>query len=96
MGDRAGERTAVMGGGRPAKCKATAVKTATKTADKTAVFVISMVMCVIAGGYIMFALFFIIVPGLEDKDDYIMGALRLYIEIARLFFWLMQLLGERR
>ena len=65
-------------------------------ADKTAVFVISMVMCVIAGGYIMFALFFIIVPGLEDKDDYIMGALRLYIEIARLFFWLMQLLGERR
>ena len=65
-------------------------------ADKTAVFVISMVMCVIAGGYIMFALFFIIVPGLEDKDDYIMGALRLYIEIARLFFWLMQLLGKRQ
>ena len=65
-------------------------------ADKTAVFAISMVMCVIAGGYIMFALFFIILPGIEDKDDYILGALRLYMEIARLFFWMMKLLAEKK
>ena len=64
--------------------------------DKAAVFVISMLMCLIAGGYIMFALFFIIVPGIEDKDDYILGALRLYLEIARLFFWLMKILGEKK
>ena len=64
--------------------------------DKTMVMVVGLIMCVIAGAYIMFALMFIIVPGIEDKDDYILGALRLYLEIARLFFWLMQILGEKK
>ena len=50
----------------------------------------------IAGAYIMFALLFIIVPGIEDRDDYILGALRLYLEIARLFYWLMRILGEKK
>ena len=57
--------------------------------DKAAVIGISCAMCLISGAYIMFSLFFIIVPGIEDKDDYIIGALRLYVHIADLFYWMM-------
>ena len=64
--------------------------------DKEIVIGISLIMIVVVSCYIMFALLFIIVPGIHDKDDYILGALRLYLEIARLFFWMMRLLGERR
>ena len=64
--------------------------------DQAIVFAVGCVMVLIAGAYIMFALLFIIVPGIEDKDDFILGALRLYLEIARLFFWLMKLLGEKK
>ena len=64
--------------------------------DKALVVGISCAMLLISGAYVMFALLFIIVPGLEDKDDYIMGALRLYLEIARLFYWLMKILGEKK
>ena len=64
--------------------------------DQALVMGISIMMCLISGAYIMFALLFIIIPDLEDKDDYIMGALRLYLEIARLFFWLMKILGEKK
>jgi len=64
--------------------------------DKALAMAIGCIMCLLAGAYIMFALLFIIVPGLEDRDDYIMGALRLYLEIARLFFWLMEILGEKK
>ena len=66
--------------------------------DKGLVFAVGVIMCIIAGAYIMFALLFVIVPGLEEngRDDYILGALRLYLEIARLFFWLMKILGEKK
>jgi len=64
--------------------------------DKALVLGISCLMLVISGAYVMFALLFIIVPGLEDKDDYILGALRLYLEIARLFYWMMKILGEKK
>ena len=64
--------------------------------DKAVVMIISCIMVVIAGAYIIFALLFIIVPGIEDREDYILGALRLYLEIARLFFWLMKILGEKK
>ena len=64
--------------------------------DTALVFAISCGACVLAGIYIMFALFFIIVPGIEDPEDYILGALRLYLEIARLFFWLIQILGRSK
>ena len=64
--------------------------------DAAIVTAISLVMVVIASGYIVFDLLFVIVPGIEDKDDYILGALRLYLDIARLFFWLMKLLGEKK
>jgi FtsH-binding integral membrane protein len=64
--------------------------------DKWVVFGIGCFMVPLAGAYVMFALLFIIVPGIEDKDDYILGAMRLYLEIARLFFWLMKILGEKK
>ena len=64
--------------------------------DKAVIIGISVVMLVLVSGYVMFALLFIIVPGIQDKDDYIFGALQLYLEIARLFFWLMKLLGEKK
>lgn len=64
--------------------------------DKALIFVISIVMCAFSGLYVMWALLFVIVPGLESHDDYILGALRLYIEIARLFYWIMRLLGEKK
>ncbi len=57
---------------------------------------VGIAMLILSGVYIMFALLFVIVPGIEDKDDYILGAMRLYLEIARLFFWLMKLLGEKK
>ena len=64
--------------------------------DKEIIIGISLIMIVVTSAYVMFALLFVIVPGIEDKDDYILGALRLYLEIARLFYWMMRLLGERR
>lgn len=53
-------------------------------------------MLVVSGAYVIFALLFIIVPGITDKDDYILGALNLYLEIARLFYWLLVILGEKK
>lgn len=64
--------------------------------DAAIVTAISLVMLVIVSGYVIFDLLFIIVPGIEDKEDYILGALRLYLDIARLFFWMMKLLGEKK
>jgi len=64
--------------------------------DKALVIGISCGMLVISGAYVMFALLFIIIPGITDKDDYILGALRLYLEIARLFYWILKLLGKKK
>ena len=52
----------------------------------------NLVMFVLSGAYIMYALLFIIIPGCEDKDDYILGALRLYLMIGRVLFLLMVIL----
>jgi FtsH-binding integral membrane protein len=32
-------------------------------------------------------------PGLMDYDDYILGALNLYLDIVRMFIYLLMLLG---
>jgi FtsH-binding integral membrane protein len=64
--------------------------------DKWIVFAVSCVMVPVVGAYIVFALLFIIVPGIEDRDDYILGAMRLYLEIARLFYYLMRIFGEKK
>ena len=63
--------------------------------DKTLVFVSSLSMVLMIGIYIIFVLLTIILDGVVDKEDYILAALRIYLEIARLFYYLLLLLGKR-
>ena len=65
-------------------------------ADRWMVVAISLGICVCTGIYIVFALLVIIIPDVTDKDDYILGALRLYMEIARLFYYVLIILGDRK
>ena len=64
--------------------------------DPAMILGLSLTIIVIVGGYIVFALFLLIIPGVTDKDDYILAALRIYIEIARLFFYILMILGKRK
>ena len=64
--------------------------------DRWMIVVYSCLVCVISGIYIIFALLMLIIPGMTDKDDYILGALRLYIEIARLFMYVLIILGDKK
>lgn len=57
---------------------------------------VSCLGCLIAGIYIVFALLMLIIPGMTDYDDYILGALRLYVEIVRLFYYMLILLGDKK
>ena len=64
--------------------------------DRTLIMVSSMLTCLGVAVYIVFVLLMIIVPDAMDREDYILGALRLYLEIARLFFYLLVLLGNKK
>ena len=64
--------------------------------DGLAIVVSSCIGCLIAGIYIVFALIVLIIPGVTDPDDYILGALRLYVEIARLFYYTLIILGKKK
>ena len=64
--------------------------------DKTMVFAVSLIFCAISGVFIVFDLLLIILPGAIDKEDYILAALNLYLDIARLFLNLLRLLGEEK
>ena len=66
------------------------------TQDKTLIIIVSLVMVAACSAWIIFSLLFIIIPGICDKDDYILGALQLYLEIARMFYYMMRLLGEKK
>lgn len=46
-----------------------------------------------SGIFILVDLLFIMKPGLMDYDDYILGALNLYLDIVRMFVYLLMLLG---
>ena len=63
--------------------------------DKTLVFVLGVIMLAVSGIFILFDLLMIIVPGAVDKEDYILAALNLYFDIARLFYILV-LFGEKK
>jgi len=63
--------------------------------DKALMMAVSCLMLIVSAVYVMYALLLIIIPGTSDKDDYIMGALLLYLEIARLFYWMMQVLKRQ-
>lgn len=64
--------------------------------DKRLIFTISLLMVVISGIFIIFDLMMIIVPNAVDKEDYILAALNLYLDIARLFLNLLRILGEKK
>lgn len=70
--------------------------TTTAMHDKTMVAVISLIMCATSGIFIIFDLLYIILPGVADMDDYILAALNLYLDIARLFYYLLMLLGDKK
>ena len=62
-----------------------------KYQDET--FSISLIFIASAGAWLIFSLFFVILPSLEDKDDYILGAMRLYLEIVIVIMLLIAVLG---
>ena len=64
--------------------------------DKTLVFVLGVIMLAVSGIFILFDLLMIIVPGAVDKEDYILAALNLYLDIARLFYYILILFGEKK
>lgn len=64
--------------------------------DPGQVMAVSIIVVIISGIFIIFDLLLIIVPSAIDKEDYIMAALTLYLDIARLFYHLMQIFGEKK
>lgn len=48
-----------------------------------------------SGIFILVDLLLIMKPGLMEYDDYILGALNLYLDIVRMFVYLLMLLGKR-
>ena len=48
------------------------------------------------GIYIILILMMIIIPEVTDPEEYILYSFRLYIEIARLFFYLLIILGKKK
>ena len=57
--------------------------------DPALIFATSLIMILVVGVYIVFALLMIVIPEVTDKEDYILAALRLYLEIVRLFFYIL-------
>ena len=64
--------------------------------DPGLLFAVSLIMILVVGVYIIFALLMIVIPEVTDKEDYILAALRLYLEIARLFFYILMILGKKK
>ena len=50
----------------------------------------------LSGIYILIDLLMIMTKGVYDLDDYILGALNLYIDILRMFIYIVMLLGKRK
>lgn len=51
---------------------------------------------VASGIFVLVDLIVVMKPGAMDMDDYILGALNLYLDIVRMFVYLLMLLGKRR
>ena len=49
-----------------------------------------------SGIFILCDLVFIMKPGFYDMDDYIMGSIHLYLDIDRMFIFILQFLGTRK
>ena len=61
--------------------------------DPKVVFIVSLLMVFIVGIYIIIVLLAVIIKEVTDPEDYILAALRIYIELARLFFYMLRLFG---
>ena len=48
-----------------------------------------------SGLYIIIDLILILKPGMSDMDDYILGAMSLYLDIIRMFIYILMLLGNK-
>ena len=64
--------------------------------DKMLVFALGVIMLAVSGIFILIDLLMIIVPGAVDKEDYILAALNLYLDIARLFLRILALFGKKK
>lgn len=51
--------------------------------------------CLASGIFVLVDLVLIMKPGMMDMEDYILGALSLYLDIVRLFIYILMLLGKR-
>jgi FtsH-binding integral membrane protein len=51
---------------------------------------------IICGVYIMLDLFMLMTPDAISYDDYILGACMLYIDLVRMFLYLLILLGKSK
>ena len=49
---------------------------------------------VISGIYILIDLMMVLEPGIMKTDDYIMGALMLYLDLVRMFLYILELMGS--
>ena len=49
-----------------------------------------------SGIFVLVDIVMIMVPGAMDMEDYILGALSLYLDIVRLFIYILMLFGKRR
>ena len=64
--------------------------------NKFLFIVLTVGICAISGIFIVFDLVVILIPGAADKEDYILHALSLYLDIVRLFIQLLIILGEKK
>ena len=64
--------------------------------NKALFAVLTIGICLISGIFIVFDLVVILIPGAADKEDYILHALGLYLDLVRLFIQLLVILGEKK
>ena len=51
---------------------------------------------ILTGFYILFDLLQIITPDCMSQDDYILGAIRLYIDLVRMFIYILRLVANKK
>ena len=51
---------------------------------------------IMVGAYIIIDLLMIMSPGSFDQDEYILGAMNLYIDLVRVFVYILALLGSKK
>ena len=65
-----------------------------KPKDTAIWLLLTLGLCLVSGIFIVFDLTVILIPGVADKEDYILHALGLYLDVVRLFVNLLILLSD--